>query len=97
MAIASLIMKLQKRLNHNSKYISSCYSYGNLMRHCVDSGQAHMLTECGEYGWDGWLGCYFGNFPKSRLTVLIGTQRTDSGTSSLTRKLVNAVMSDFGV
>ncbi|HIT59373.1 MAG TPA: hypothetical protein IAC39_06650 [Candidatus Faeciplasma pullistercoris] len=56
-----------------------------------------MLTECGEYGWDGWLGCYFGNFPKSRLTVLIGTQRTDSGTSSLTRKLVNAVMSDFGV
>lgn len=89
-------MTLQKRLNHNSKYISSCYSYGNLTRHCVDSGQAHMLTECGEYGWDGWLGCYFGNFPKSRLTVLIGRQRTDSGTSSLTRKLVNAVMSDFG-
>lgn len=86
-----------QREDLNRSWRSLCgYSYGNLMRHCVDPGQAHMLTEYGEYGWDGWLGCYFGNFPKSRLTVLIGTQRTDSGTSSLTRKLVNAVMSDFG-
>lgn len=60
-----------QREDLNRSWRSLCgYSYGNLMRHCVDPGQAHMLTECGEYGWDGWLGCYFGNFPKSRLTVL---------------------------
>ncbi len=67
------------------------YSYGNLMRHLVDPGQAVLMSEEGEYGWDGWLGCFFANYPKSGLTVLMGTQRTDCGTSALARKIVNAV------
>ena len=87
-------MTLQKRLNHNSKYISSCYSYGNLTRHCVDSGQAHMLTECGEYGWDGWLGCYFANDPAADRTVLFMMQKTDAGLTPLVRKLRNVIMSE---
>ena len=72
----------------------SGYSYGNLMRNLVDPGQAVTFGEKGEYGWDGWLGCFFANYPESRMTVLIGTQRTDCGTSALSRKLVNAVRRD---
>lgn len=70
------------------------YSYGNLMRNLVDPGQAVLMGERGEYGWDGWLGCFFANYPESRMTILIGTQRTDCGTSALSRKLVNAVRRD---
>lgn len=70
------------------------YSYGNLMRNLVDPGQAVLMSERGEYGWDGWLGCFFANYPQSRMTILIGTQRTDCGTSALSRKLVNAVRRD---
>ncbi len=73
----------------------SGYSYGNLMRNLVDPGQAVLMSEQGEYGWDGWLGCFFANYPQSRITILIGTQRTDCGTSALSRKLVNAVRRDL--
>ena len=73
----------------------SGYSYGNLMRNLVDPGQAVIMSEKGEYGWDGWLGCFFSNYPESRMTILMGTQRTDCGTSALSRKLVNAVRRDL--
>lgn len=69
----------------------SGYSYGNLMRNMVDPGQAYVLSEVGEYGWDGWLGCFFANYPKSKMTILMGMQRVDCGTTALTRKVINAV------
>ncbi len=72
------------------------YSYGNLMRNLVDPGQAVTMSEKGEYGWDGWLGCYFANFPSSNMTILLGTQRTDCGTSALSRKTVNVVRRAIG-
>ncbi len=73
------------------------FSYGNLMRNCVDPGQALIFAEKGEYGWDGWLGPYFSNSPESGLTILIGMQRVDCGTCGMTRKLINAVRSDLDV
>ena len=39
------------------------FSYGNLMRVCKNPSQAVMFAREGEYGWDGWLGMYFANFP----------------------------------
>lgn len=39
------------------------FSYGNLMRVMKDPGQSVTLNHVGEYGWDGWLGCYFANDP----------------------------------
>lgn len=71
------------------------YSYGNLMRNLVDPGQAVVMSEKGEYGWDGWLGCFFANYPESKMTILLGTQRTDCGTSTMSRKIVNAVRSEL--
>lgn len=73
----------------------SGFSYGNLMRVCKNPGQAGMLTGRGEYGWDGWLGVYFANFPEEDMTILMGTQKKDSGTFALTRKLRNIILSNI--
>lgn len=69
------------------------HSYGNLMRVCKNPSQSGMMTRKGEYGWDGWLGMYFANFPNENMTILMGTQKKDGGTFGLTRKLRNAILS----
>lgn len=69
------------------------HSYGHLMRVCKNPSQSGMLSREGEYGWDGWLGMYFANFPNENMTILMGTQKKDSGTFGLTRKLRNAILS----
>ncbi len=52
------------------------YNYGNLMRICKsDSDGAGISTYEGEYGWDGWLGCFFANDPKNGYTFLYFIQR----------------------
>lgn len=71
------------------------YSYANLMRVCQDPAKGDFLTSQGEYGWDGWLGAYFANFPKEKLTILMGVQKKDAGTFSVTRKLRNVIVSSL--
>jgi len=71
------------------------YSYGNLMRVCRNPGQATGLARAGEYGWDGWLGVYFANFPEEKMTILMGAQKKDGGTFQLTKKLRNLVLGNF--
>ena len=70
------------------------FSYGNLMRVCKNPGRAGFAASEGEYGWDGWLGVYFANYPKEKLTILMGTQKKDGGTFTLTRKLRNILLSE---
>ncbi|OPJ54951.1 serine hydrolase domain-containing protein [Clostridium oryzae] len=69
------------------------HSYGNLMRVRTDCGKAGDLGSIGEYGWDGWLGPYFCNCPNDQLTFLFMMQKTDTGTTTLTRKLRNIIFS----
>ncbi len=69
------------------------YSYGNLMRVMTDCSKTGIVSSQGEYGWDGWLGAYFCNCPKDKLTFLFMMQKTDSGTTPLTRKLRNIILS----
>ena len=88
------LMPLQQKSFDNWVGLSG-FSYGNLMRVCKNPAQAGLLTCRGEYGWDGWLGVYFANFPEENMTILMGTQKKDSGTFSLTRKLRNLVLSDM--
>lgn len=71
------------------------HSYANLMRVCHNPAQADFLALKGEYGWDGWLGAYFANFPQEKLTILMGIQKKDAGTFSLTRKLRNVILSSL--
>ena len=68
------------------------YSYGKLMRVCVEPGRWAGMTRLGEYGWDGWLGSYFANFPTEKLTILSMQNTTDTGTSSAVRKARNAIL-----
>lgn len=72
------------------------HSYGNLMRIVTEPEKAGTLCSFGEYGWDGWLGCYFANCPEDELTFLLMMQMKDSGTTTATRKLRNIVISDLG-
>lgn len=69
------------------------HSYANLMRVCKNPAQAGLLTKAGEYGWDGWLGMHFANFPQENMTILLGMQKKDAGTFALTRKLRNLILS----
>lgn len=69
------------------------FSYGKLMRVMQQPGRYPGLSRMGEYGWDGWLGCYFANFPQEDMTILMMAQRTDLGTGPLTRRLRNLILS----
>lgn len=71
------------------------FSYANLMRVCKNPAQARMIASAGEYGWDGWLGAYFANFPGENMTILMGAQKKDSGTFTLTRKVRNVILSSL--
>lgn len=69
------------------------HSYGNLMRVMTDCSKAANLGSLGEYGWDGWLGAYFCNCPQDDLSIIFMIQKKDAGTTTLTRKLRNIIMS----
>ncbi|CCY19555.1 beta-lactamase class C and other penicillin binding proteins [Eubacterium sp. CAG:786] len=49
--------------------------YGNLMHIATDEGKAGISTHLGEYGWDGWLGCFWVNDPRDGYTFLYFIQR----------------------
>lgn len=68
------------------------FSYGKLMSVCKNESQTAMLTRRGEYGWGGWLGTDFINFPKENMTILIGMQMPDAGKITLGRKLRNIIL-----
>lgn len=68
------------------------YAYGKLMRQGVAPGEAPMFIRPGEYGWDGWLGVYFANFPTEKMTILMMMQIKDSGTSCIQRRIRNTIL-----
>lgn len=51
------------------------HNYGSLMYICTDPATAGPSARLGEYGWDGWLGCFFTNDPQSGYTFLYFIQR----------------------
>ena len=68
------------------------YSYGKLCRICVEPERMAGFAMQGEYGWDGWLGSYYANFPNEGLTILSMQNTTNMGTSPMIRKVRNAVL-----
>jgi CubicO group peptidase (beta-lactamase class C family) len=75
------------------KFNLSGHSYGNLMRVMTDCSKAGILGRHGEYGWDGWLGAYFCNCPEDDLTILFMIQKKYAGTTTLTRRIRNIILS----
>ena len=68
------------------------FSYGKLCRFCVEPGRMAGFAVMDEYGWDGWLGCYYANFPNEGLTILSMQNTTDAATTPMVRKVRNAVL-----
>ena len=71
----------------------SGHTYGNLMRILEEPEKATSFGKKGEYGWDGWLGCYFSNCPSENMTILAMLQLKDSGIQPVIRKIRNVVFS----
>ena len=71
------------------------FTYSNLLRICIDEDKAGYICSDGEYGWDGWLGTYMANLPYEGVSILMGTQKVDSGTFDLTRKLRNVILTEI--
>lgn len=68
------------------------YAYGKLMRQGVAPGEGNLFIRPGEYGWDGWLGTYFANFPQEDMTILMMTQLVNCGTSRAHRRIRNVIL-----
>ena len=68
------------------------FTYSHFLRIMDEPEKAVTIARKGEYGWDGWLGCYVANIPSDKMTILIMTQKKDSGTFGLTRKIRNIVL-----
>ena len=71
------------------------HGYGKLMRICTEPGKAPSLAKSGEYGWDGWLGTYFANFPGEHMTMLECQNTRDTGTGPMLRKLRNCILAQM--
>lgn len=71
------------------------FSYTKLMRIAADTEKACFIAGKGEYGWDGWLGCYFANLPEDDMTILLMMQKKDAGTIPYTRKVRNVIGTDL--
>ncbi|MUT68098.1 serine hydrolase [Paenibacillus sp. NEAU-GSW1] len=93
--LTSATLNERQQKSYESWHTLSGHSYGNLMRIMTDTTKAGIIGSPGEYGWDGWLGAYFGNCPQDGLTILFMIQKKDAGTTSLTRKLRNIVVSSL--
>ena len=68
------------------------YSYGKLCRVCVEPDRVAGLAVKDEYGWDGWLGSYYCNFPNEGTTLLSMQNTTNAGTSAVVRRVRNALL-----
>ncbi len=68
------------------------YSYGKLMRVCVEPEKVAGLAALGEYGWDGWMGTFFLNIPSEGVTLLSMQNTIDTGTATLVRKVKNVLL-----
>lgn len=69
-------------------------TYSHFMRRVIDPGKTSGLSRKNEYGWDGWLGCHFANFPEENMTILMMQQKRDAGMTSLIRRLRNVILAN---
>ena len=65
------------------------------MRVAFEPEKCKFITEKGEFGWDCWLGPYLSIDIKNQLAIVMTMQRTDSGTTDVTRKMKNIVYSSL--
>lgn len=89
-----LLRNQQREMERQFNHIRG-FTYGNLMRILQKEGDAYHMGGAGEYGWDGWLGCYFSNDPQNRISMVFMAQRKDAGTLPALRRLKNALYTEL--
>lgn len=91
---ARLMPNLQQRFDMKMPHLAG-YTYCNLLRVAANSGSCNVITNNGEFGWDGWLGPYVSIDRKSGITIVMTMQRCDSGTTSAARCARNIIYSSL--
>lgn len=91
---ARLIPHLQQRFDMRMPHLAG-YSYCNLLRVAAEPGRCNVITQKGEFGWDGWLGPYVSIDLENQLTIVMTMQRCDSGTTSAARSVRNILYSSL--
>lgn len=87
---ARLRPDVQKHFDEKMGHLAG-YTYCNLLRVAAEPGRCNVITEKGEFGWDGWLGPYMSVDLKNKLAVVIMMQKVNSGTWDMTRKVKNVI------
>ena len=87
---ARLMPNLQQRFDMRMPHLAG-YTYCNLLRVAANPGSCNVITNKGEFGWDGWLGPYVSVDRESGITIVMTMQRCDSGTTSAARKARNII------
>lgn len=90
LASASLRPNLQTCFERRMEHLPG-YSYVNLLRVAQRPEICNVVTEKGEFGWDGWLGPYMSVDIKNNLSIVSLTQMTDSGTTDVMRRMKNII------
>lgn len=67
--------------------------YSWLNRVLIDREKGGGVGNLGEYGWDGWLGTYYSNDPKDKVTLLYMIQRAGGFGSWPSRKMKEIIYS----
>lgn len=91
---ARLTPSLQARFDMKMPHLAG-YTYCNLLRVAANPGSCNVITNKGEFGWDGWLGPYVSVDTSSGITIVMTMQRCDSGTTSAARKARNIIYSSL--
>ena len=91
---AHLTPALQQRFDMRMPHLAG-YTYCNLLRVAANPGSCNVITNQGEFGWDGWLGPYVSVDLESGITIVMTMQRCDSGTTSAARKARNIIYSSL--
>ena len=89
---ARLNPNLQNRFDMKMPHLAG-YTYCNLLRVAAEPGRCNVITQKGEFGWDGWLGPYVSIDLENKLTFVMTMQRCDSGTTTAARRARNIVYS----
>ena len=85
---ARLTPALQTRFDMKMPHLAG-YTYCNLLRVAANPGNCNVITNKGEFGWDGWLGPYVSVDRESGITIVMTMQRCDSGTTTAARRVQN--------
>lgn len=67
------------------------YGYGNLMRVLLNPQRAAVVTEPGEFGWDGWTGPYVEVNPAEDVVIMLMTSQIDRDNICNRRRIRNFI------